>query len=240
MERKLNTESFIAKAIQKHGNLYNYDKTIYTYSNANVIITCPIHGDFFQYANNHLKGRDCPKCGYAKQSNNRTKDVEKFITEARIKHGNKYDYCKVLYKHTEIKVIIICPVHGEFTQRPSGHLRGRGCNICNSIGGGYTLTNFINICNNNPNSDPKVYVIRCFNDNEEFIKIGLTSGTVIKRFQCSPIPYKYEILEEIKGSPKFVYDLEHSIHNKYKEFKYKPLLRFGGETECYNTSIYPF
>ena len=28
------------------------------------------------------------------------------------------------------KVIIICPIHGEFLQSPDGHLRGQGCPEC--------------------------------------------------------------------------------------------------------------
>jgi len=58
----LNTNKFIERARKIHGDLYNYEKTIYKNSKENVIITCQIHGDFKQLPHNHLKGEGCPKC----------------------------------------------------------------------------------------------------------------------------------------------------------------------------------
>ena len=40
--------------------------------------------------------------------------TEEFIEKARKIHGDKYDYSKVEYKSATEKVIIICPIHGEF------------------------------------------------------------------------------------------------------------------------------
>lgn len=58
------------------------------------------------------------------------KTTEQFITEARAIHGGKYDYSKVEYVHSQTKVCIICPVHGEFLQTPKKHLKGQGCPKC--------------------------------------------------------------------------------------------------------------
>ena len=55
---------------------------------------------------------------------------EIFINKARKIHGDKYDYSKVEYINNHTKVCIICPIHGEFWQTPSSHLRGRGCLQC--------------------------------------------------------------------------------------------------------------
>lgn len=57
-----------------------------------------------------------------------TKDY--FIRQAKTSHGDKYDYSKVQLEYTKDKVIIICPIHGEFTQRASTHLQGSGCPKC--------------------------------------------------------------------------------------------------------------
>lgn len=46
------------------------------------------------------------------------------------KHGNKYDYSKVEYNGPREKVIIICPEHGEFTQKPYVHWNGSHCRKC--------------------------------------------------------------------------------------------------------------
>ncbi len=58
--------------------------------------------------------------------------IEDFIKRAREKHGDKYDYSKVVYKGYEAKVCIICPEHGEFWQTPRQHLSGFGCKKCSN------------------------------------------------------------------------------------------------------------
>lgn len=56
--------------------------------------------------------------------------TEEFIKKAREVHGDRYDYSKVEYVNNQTKVCIICPIHGEFIQTPSNHLRGNGCLQC--------------------------------------------------------------------------------------------------------------
>ena len=54
--------------------------------------------------------------------------LEEFIEKASKKHGNRFDYSKVVYKNNKTKVCIICPEHGEFWQTPQEHLKARvGC-----------------------------------------------------------------------------------------------------------------
>lgn len=52
---------FELKANIVHNNFYVYHHD-YKSADSDVIITCPIHGDFHQNANSHLCGRGCPKC----------------------------------------------------------------------------------------------------------------------------------------------------------------------------------
>ena len=59
------TKTFIEKAKVIHGN-YDYSKTIYENTLKNVEIICPIHGEFWQSPNAHLKGSGCPECGKLK------------------------------------------------------------------------------------------------------------------------------------------------------------------------------
>jgi len=57
--------------------------------------------------------------------------TSEFIKRANKIHSNKYNYSKVDYKFSNHKIIIICPEHGEFTQRPGDHiLRHQGCPKC--------------------------------------------------------------------------------------------------------------
>ena len=60
---------------------------------------------------------------------------DEFIEKARLKHGDRYDYSKVEYSGCKNKVIIICPIHGEFWQIPNDHLNGTSCPECSKITG---------------------------------------------------------------------------------------------------------
>lgn len=59
---------------------------------------------------------------------------ESFIEKAVQVHADKYDYSLVAIKNNQTPVRIICPIHGEFTQRPSDHIhQASGCNQCGNI-----------------------------------------------------------------------------------------------------------
>jgi hypothetical protein len=53
-----------------------------------------------------------------------------FISKAKKMHGNRYDYSKSSYTSAHQKLIIICPIHGEFKQIANNHLSGAGCLVC--------------------------------------------------------------------------------------------------------------
>lgn len=60
----------------------------------------------------------------------RKKTTAEFIADARKVHDDRYDYSKVVYVNSSIKVCIICHEHGEFFQLPAAHLKGQGCPGC--------------------------------------------------------------------------------------------------------------
>jgi len=124
------SEDFIKEAQEKHGDKYNYSKVVYINTNEEVIIGCPIHGDFKQIPISHIKGFGCWKCGceYRGRQNAKSKDI--VIQEFKKKHGDKYDYSKVVYINNYEKVIIGCPIHGDFKQTPMMHLQGQRCPQC--------------------------------------------------------------------------------------------------------------
>ncbi len=129
-KKRMDTQSFIRAAIRVHGELYNYHQVVYHSSKKKVIITCPVHGDFEQIPNNHLNGKGCPGCRSGKIGDKKRSNKESFIRSAVQVHGQKYIYDKVIYKSAFKKVIITCPVHGDFEQIPNSHLCGRGCTKC--------------------------------------------------------------------------------------------------------------
>lgn len=128
----LTTIDFITKANLIHNCKYNYDNSIYISSKEKLIINCNIHGNFVQIANVHLRGGGCPKC--SKPSGPYT--LNDFIEKGNKIHNNKYDYSKSIYTGVHKKLIIICPIHGEFLQTPNTHFKSNyGCNECASEGG---------------------------------------------------------------------------------------------------------
>lgn len=56
-----------------------------------------------------------------------------FIERSIKVHGLTYDYSKVEYVRGNIKVCIICPIHGDFWMTPEHHYRGEGCPKCRYI-----------------------------------------------------------------------------------------------------------
>lgn len=120
------TDEFVKEAKSVHGDKYNYEKSVYVTSKTKLTIACPKHGDFQQSPNSHLKGSGCPECcGIRKHT------TESFVASAVNKHGDKYNYEKVKYgKNNTEPVVIICPTHGEFLQRPMDHLESSGCPKC--------------------------------------------------------------------------------------------------------------
>ena len=135
---KTNTETFIEKAKQLHGGVYDYSSVVYNSSNAKVKIICPIHGVFEQSPNAHLSGKKCYKCsGTPKKINS------EFIDDANKRHKNKYDYSLVKYEKNNRKVDIICHKHGLFKQTPAAHLKGQGCPICRESKGELYVREFL-------------------------------------------------------------------------------------------------
>lgn len=57
-----NTEEFIEKARNVHGDKYDYSKVIYKNNKEIIEIVCGLHGSFFQTPTNHLSFKGCPRC----------------------------------------------------------------------------------------------------------------------------------------------------------------------------------
>jgi hypothetical protein len=121
----MKTKIFITKAEKIHNGKYTYEKTNYINAITKIIITCSQHGDFEQTPHTHLHGSGCQKCV------GRNKTTQDFIKEAEKIHNGKYTYQKTIYVDSRLKLIITCPIHGDFEQIAANHLQGRGCPMCN-------------------------------------------------------------------------------------------------------------
>lgn len=119
-------KTFAERAAKVHKGFYDYSKSVYTGVEDYIDIICLLHGVFKQKAGEHLQGNGCKKCATARQLS----DTETFVSKAKVKHGETYDYSLVNYVHAQEKVSIICKKHGAFDQVACYHLSGNGCPKC--------------------------------------------------------------------------------------------------------------
>ncbi len=148
---------FESQARIVHGDKYKYLK--YTTAIEYVEIECKIHGLFKQLPKQHLVGKGCPKCVV----DSRKHSIDEFISKSVAVHGHKYDYSKSIYRSNKEKLIIICPIHGEFEQTPNNHWTGQNCQLCVIEQSRNTTSEFIdraNIIHNNKYSYTSTNCIR--------------------------------------------------------------------------------
>ena len=126
-KERLGLPSFVKRAKEIHGDMYNYDKVRFTSLTESVIITCPKHGDFNQPARSHLAGHSCKQCSLDRTRSN----LKRFIQQANEIHGSTYDYTKSVYRNSKTLLTVICKTHGEFVIRPNSHISSKGgCPRC--------------------------------------------------------------------------------------------------------------
>jgi hypothetical protein len=171
-----------------------------------------------------------------------------FINKMIAVHNNKYDYSLLKYKTLLDKVKIICKNHGLFEQTAGAHSMGQGCPKCgdkicsdhhSSNPTGWSKTNWKDAAKKSKRFESfKIYIIKCWNDQETFYKIGRTFVDIKRRFQSkTEMPYNHTILKIIEGDSNDIYDLEIKLKNMNKDNKYTPLLKFNGSKECFNNVI---
>lgn len=156
-----------------------------------------------------------------------------FLERAKLIHGDRYDYSKVDYKTTEIKVIIICELHGEFLLRPRAHYADhRGCPDCDKSGkSGFHKSNWTK-------ESKYIYLIELFGNGEKFLNYGITVNEIKDRLSKGQTPYSHKILIEKKiQEGETAIKIKQEIEIKYQKFKYFPNLQFKGHTDCLEYSL---
>ena len=104
--------------------------------------------------------------------------------------GFGYDFSLTRFtKGIKSIVEVGCPKHGRFRTRAKKLLAGRGCIKCNQ--------------DSLMDHDAMIYVVKCYNEDESFYKIGVTTKTMHERLgEYSVFPYKYEVLSLLTGDRK--------------------------------------
>ena len=235
---KITTQQIVQEFQNVHNEKYNYSLVEYNTMHTKVKILCPIHGEFEQTPNAHIRQKQgCRKCSTLLNSNSQKSNTLDFIKKAKEIHQNEYDYSKVRYgKNAHEKVEVICKEHGSFHVSPNNHLSKKSkCSFCMKRHTGWTKTSWKTSCKG---KIAKLYIIKCYNNKETFYKIGITNKETIKQrfYHKSLMPYNYSIIKiiESKEDPIYIYDLERNLHKLHRNVKYKPLIKFAGDTECFS------
>ena len=147
---RLNTDIFVKRSNEVHGGKYDYSKAVYKNKRTKVCIICPIHGEFWQKAGNHLRGQGCPECGKKYASEWRKGKWKDFVNESYKRFGDTYEFPSIEseYENSHSKITIKCKKCGNvFTKIACDHLTSThgGCLKCfaNTSYGERELNDFI-------------------------------------------------------------------------------------------------
>lgn len=194
-------DEFIRKAVELHGDQYDYTKIVeYINNKTEIPIQCNIHGIFYQTPDVHLRGCGCPRCGDKAKNADRTDTTEIFVQKAINIHGTKYQYNKVEYVNAHTNVIIICPNHGEFKQTPVAHIHGQAdCPIC-------ARDSYILDCSNRG-----IYLL--YSKELSVYKIGITNNIKKRLIRLNKFDLVY--FYDIKSNEHSM-KLEFTLHDHFK------------------------
>lgn len=224
------TETIVEDFIEARGYLYDYSLVSFV-KGEKLSIICRKHGVFKQKYWNHLKGQDCPKCCDEVRNNKARFNLDDLVIIFNKIHDYKYDYSESIYVNVDTPIKIKCSEHGFFMQTPWHHKKqGSGCPKCTKVSV-YSRSRYIESCNK-ADGNSSLYIIRMFNENESFYKVGITMKSIKSRFSKSP--YKIEEIVIFKSKADIIYDLETQLHRLLKKYSYNPKIKFGGSaTECF-------
>lgn len=124
------------------------------------------------------------------------------------------------------RAIFKCPICSNHWESLVANIQAGHTKSCCGIKRGWSRSQWIKV-----SKIAKLYKVRLYNDKESFIKIGITTQSLEKRFKN--IPYNFEVLKLIEGDSGYIFDLELRTKKFFKAHTYVPLLSFKGQTECY-------
>lgn len=213
-EMHMNKDSFIKQAQEKWKNKYDYSLVEYKHCKSKVKI---IHNDIIyeQTPYNHLL--------YAPENIKLSirKTNEQFILEANQVHDNKYNYDKSNYIKNQVKVIITCPIHGDFEQNPLSHTQGCGCPHCSESKGEKGISRILE--SYNINFDRQKKFPECRNKFELPFDFYIPSMNTIVEFDGRQ---HYEPNKHFGGQEAFEkLKINDKIKNDYCEDNYINLIR---------------
>lgn len=235
--RKKTLNSFLLESKKIHKEKYDYTNVVYVTDRTPVNIVCPTHGMFSQTPNAHLVGKGCSKCAHAETKKKKFKGRQYYIDLANKKHKNKYDYSETFFETSRDVVSITCPFHGKFIQRIGAHVRSKvGCKKCAiDQGVGFTKKRFVD-----KYTTANFYLVCMKNENESFIKIGITGKNYLTRLRRHEKIYQIIPFMVFNANSSTVWAVEKFLKKELKQYKYTPIEAIDGKTECFHLKAMMF
>ena len=232
-----NKETFITEAIKVYGDKDDYTNTSIISSKHNIDIRCKKHDiTFNKNIQTYLGGWGCPSCSAENYRELRAIPKDEYYRRANEKHDNKYKYIDDYITLNGV-ITFICEEHGKQRKNAGSHMNGYGCKKCNIAPIKVNKRSKEGYCKLADGRSTMLYILKCFNENEEFYKIGKTFRKITKRYINSNMPYNIEVIYKYENSAGFIWDLEEELHKKYKEYKYRPCQWFAGYSEAYKLNL---
>lgn len=79
-----------------------------------------------------------------------------------------------------------------------------------------------------------LYFVELSGEGETFLKIGVTTTSIYRRFK--DLPYRFKRLKSVTADCKTVFQLETKVLRTFKKKRYYPSKKFSGFTECFQIS----
>lgn len=177
-------------------------------------------------------GRKSCRCGgnyhYSKyQMEYRLKKI--MMLEER---GDRFVGWESQYKNIVSTFLYICgKEHGEKKSNPSSYINGKSrCRECYNerVAYGYYPER--------KEEEDNLYLVELTTDHESFVKLG-RAFNITARFRPYKKIFKITLLHKLKGDHESIFIKEQKLLKENREYKYKPEVRFAGETECFTHEV---
>lgn len=224
------TEDFIDRGRKHFGDKYDYSKTVYVNKRTKVSITCPIHGDFEQLAQEHLEGHGCNQCKFDAKKENQILPKETWLERMS-------QYSLISFKdESQIKnyhglVELICKIHGKFSTQLGAV--GSSKHLCKECA--YVAHQSQSIRPEHIGKDAYLYYI--YLPDIDMYKFGVTLNKKARFNQLGTTVLLAEGIREYSEAVR----LEHKVMTKLDKYRYKgrELLVKNGSTELFKQNVLP-
>lgn len=123
----------IKRAIEKHGNKYDYSFVANLDRREKEIFICPDHGEFHQTFQNHIQGNGCPSCSKIAGDNKKRSSPDQFFAKALERRGTFFDLSETVFEKRTSPIKVRCPEHGYFEILAIDFLYNKTCPDCDQI-----------------------------------------------------------------------------------------------------------